>query len=302
MDTAFPRLFSSTQARRRPASRPARRPSDWRVICPCQEHNASRMPVVVRRTLSSSREVLRNPYAALILSVPIAFGAAGFPMGSSRPEATAKPSAASVQPVVADISDALLLADDQLSMIRDELPLQLITPSIRRDFLSPAPVPDGLSLDLVKAEYFRTEIPYGAIIYREARRYGLQPELVAAVVEAESDFRPKLLSNRNAHGLMQLIPSTGQLMGATNLLDPADNVRAGARYLRHLHDRFNGDQTLILAAYNAGPTAVRRFGGVPPFRETQKYLKRVNRSKSKFERRIASRHSALVEMVGVTAE
>lgn len=300
MNTAFPLLSASTRARRRPlASRPQ---SDWRVICPCQEHNAGRTSAVVRKALSSGREVFRNPYAALILSVPIAFGAAGFPMEESTPPANAKPSASSVQPVGADMSLALTLADDQISMIRDELPLQLITPSIRRDFLSAAPLPDALSLDLVKAEFFRTEIPYGSIIYREAKRYGLQPELVAAVVEAESDFRPKLLSNRNAHGLMQLIPSTGQLMGATNLLDPADNVRAGARYLRHLHDRFNGDQTLILAAYNAGPTAVRRFGGVPPFRETQNYLKRVARSKSRFERRIASRHSALVEMVGVTAE
>lgn len=299
MDTAFPLLSGSTPARRRPiASRPQ---SDWRVICPCQEHSAVPMSAVVRKAVRSGREMFRSPYAALILSVPIAFGAAGFPMGESAPLASAKPSVATVRPIVAEVSSALTLADDQIAMIRDELPLQLITPSIRRDFLSAAPLPDALSLDLVTAEFFRTEIPYGSIIYREAKRYGLQPELVAAVVEAESDFRPKLLSNRNAHGLMQLIPSTGQLMGATNLLDPADNVRAGARYLRHLHDRFNGDETLILAAYNAGPTAVRRFGGVPPFRETQNYLKRVDRSKSRFERRIASRHSTLVDMVGVTA-
>lgn len=277
--------------------------AEWRMICPCQQHGG-RAAGVMRRTWQSSREVLRNPYAALIISVPIAFGAVGFPTGDSEPQfsLTKTAAVASIQPITQEVTEAMFLGDDQLSLLRDELSLQLITPSIRRDFLTAAPVPDELSLDLVTAEYFRTEIPYGAIIYKEAKRHGLQPELVAAVVEAESDFRPRLLSHKNAHGLMQLIPSTGELMGAKDLLDPADNVRAGARYLRYLHDRFNGDQTLILAAYNAGPTAVRRFGGVPPFRETQNYLKRVNRSKARFERRIATRHSALVEMVGVTAE
>jgi soluble lytic murein transglycosylase len=205
------------------------------------------------------------------------------------------------KPVSASRSAAIVV-DDQLGMFRDEISLGLITPQIRRDFLSNSSPSDELTLDLVKAEFFRTEIPYGSIIYREAKRYGLPPELVAAVVEAESDFRPKLLSNRNAHGLMQLIPSTGQLMGATDLFDPADNVRAGARYLRYLHDHFRGDQTLVLAAYNAGPGTVRQFGGIPPYRETQNYLARVNRSRLKYERRIARRHEALAEMVSITPE
>ncbi|HUF17341.1 MAG TPA: transglycosylase SLT domain-containing protein [Thermoanaerobaculia bacterium] len=300
MASAFSQPFPEGRSRRRRDGARKVSLAEWRVICPCQQHGTMR---VVHRTLTSSRQALRNPYAALILSVPIAFGAAGFPMVDSEQETPAKRiPVAAVQPTTSEVSSAMFLSDDQLSMIRDELPLRLITPSIRRDFLSVPPVPDVLSLDLVKAEFFRTEIPYGAIIYKEAKRHGLQPELVAAVVEAESDFRPRLLSHKNAHGLMQLIPSTGKLMGAKDLLDPADNVRAGARYLRYLHDRFKGDQTLILAAYNAGPTAVRRFGGVPPFKETQNYLKRVNRSKAKFERRIATRHSALVEMVGVRAD
>ncbi len=300
MASALSQPFAEGRTRLRPDGARKVSLAEWRVICPCQQHGTMR---VVHRTLSSSRQALRNPYAALILSVPIAFGAAGFPMVDSEQETPEKRiPVAAVQPTTSEVSSAMFLSDDQLSMIRDELPLRLITPAIRRDFLSVPPVPDGLSLDLVKAEFFRTEIPYGAIIYKEAKRHGLQPELVAAVVEAESDFKPRLRSHKNAHGLMQLIPSTGELMGAKDLLDPADNVRAGARYLRYLHDRFKGDQTLILAAYNAGPTAVRRFGGVPPFKETQNYLKRVNRSKAKFERRIATRHSALVEMVGVTAD
>lgn len=303
MDTALPQRLIP-----RPTRRPSRNASvrmtmdEWRVICPCQKHGRAGASVAVRRALNNGRDVLRSPYAALFLSVPIAFGAAGLPMFETEETVHASVAPISVSATVPEVANVLTLADDQLSMIRDELPLRLITPSIRQDFLSAATAPDGLSLDLVKAEYFRTEVPYGAIIYREAKRYGLQPELVAAVVEAESDFRPKLLSRKNAHGLMQIIPSTGELMGATDLLDPADNVRAGARYLRYLHDRFNGDQTLVLAAYNAGPTAVRRFGGVPPFRETQNYLKRVSRSKAKFERRVATRHSALVDMVSVTAE
>jgi len=138
-------------------------------------------------------------------------------------------------------------------------------------------------------DFFQTEVPYGGIIYVEARRYHLPPELVAAVVQSESDFRPQLRSHKNALGLMQLIPSTGALMGAQNLMDPADNVRAGVKYLRYLHDRFGGDLPIVLAAYNAGEGNVRRFGGIPPFAETRTYLKRVVRSRDEYQRRLTSR-------------
>lgn len=138
-------------------------------------------------------------------------------------------------------------------------------------------------------DFFHTEVPYGGIIYVEARRYHLPPELVAAVVQSESDFRPELRSHKNALGLMQLIPSTGALMGAQDLMDPAENVRAGVKYLRYLHDRFGDDLPIVLAAYNAGEGNVRRFGGIPPFPETRSYLKKVVRYRDEYHRRVSSR-------------
>lgn len=138
-------------------------------------------------------------------------------------------------------------------------------------------------------DFFQAEVPYGGIIYVEARRHHLPPELVAAVVQSESDFRPELRSHKNALGLMQLIPSTGALMGAQDLMNPAENVRAGAKYLRYLHDRFGDDLPIVLAAYNAGEGNVRRFGGIPPFAETRSYLKKVVRSRDEYHRRVNSR-------------
>jgi soluble lytic murein transglycosylase-like protein len=141
----------------------------------------------------------------------------------------------------------------------------------------------------VREEFFRTEIPYGALIYREAKRNNLPPELVAAVVKAESDFRPRLVSNKNAIGLMQIIPSTGEFMGANDLFDPTDNVRIGTRYLRYLNRRFNGDTTLVLAAYNAGEGTVRRHQGVPPYKETRDYLRKISISHAEYVQRLSER-------------
>ncbi|MDX1584797.1 MAG: lytic transglycosylase domain-containing protein, partial [Thermoanaerobaculia bacterium] len=108
----------------------------------------------------------------------------------------------------------------------------------------------------------------------------------AAVVKTESDFRPRLVSHANAHGLMQIIPSTGRLMGARDLFNPHDNIRTGTKYLRYLYDIYEGDRTMTLAAYNAGLGNVQKYGGVPPFRETQNYVVRVARSNKEYERRI----------------
>ncbi|HEX2252961.1 MAG TPA: lytic transglycosylase domain-containing protein [Thermoanaerobaculia bacterium] len=118
-------------------------------------------------------------------------------------------------------------------------------------------------------------LPYGRLIGAVADREGLDGLLVAAVVEAESNFSPAAVSPVGALGLMQVMPDTGAVYGAENLLDPAQNVRVGARYLRDLLDLYSGDLELALAAYNAGPGNVKRFGGVPPFRETRRYVERV---------------------------
>lgn len=110
-----------------------------------------------------------------------------------------------------------------------------------------------------------------------APRYGLDVPLVLALIKAESDFRPNAISPKRAHGLMQLLPETAALYGVTELLDPRQNILAGVQHLRDLLVVFDGDVTLALAAYNAGSGAVRRYGGVPPFKETETYIKRIRR-------------------------
>ena len=120
-------------------------------------------------------------------------------------------------------------------------------------------------------------LPYGGEIERAARRHRIDALLVAAIVEAESAFNPAAVSPSGALGLMQLMPETAHELGAANMVDPAQNVEAGARYLGHLLRRFDGDLPLALAAYNAGPAAVVRYGGIPPYRETVRYVERVLR-------------------------
>ena len=120
-------------------------------------------------------------------------------------------------------------------------------------------------------------IPYGTLIAEAAQQYRLDGLLLAAVVEAESGYDPRAVSPRGALGLMQLMPATAAHYGATEPADPRANVRAGARYLRDLLRRFDDDLELALAAYNAGPGNVTRYGGVPPFRETTRYVERVLR-------------------------
>jgi soluble lytic murein transglycosylase-like protein len=120
-------------------------------------------------------------------------------------------------------------------------------------------------------------LPWGQAIFETAQRHGLDSLLVAAIVEAESDFRPDSVSHRGAIGLMQVIPlaAPGAEEAGPDLTDPAQNLEAGARYLSYLLKRYNGDLVLTLAAYNAGPGAVSRFGGVPPYQETQRYVEKV---------------------------
>jgi soluble lytic murein transglycosylase-like protein len=109
-----------------------------------------------------------------------------------------------------------------------------------------------------------------------AAKYGLPPSLVRSVMKAESGFQPRAVSPKGAVGLMQLMPGTAQSLGV-NPYDPAQNVDAGTRYLRSLLEKYNGLLRHALAAYNAGPEAVEKHGGVPPFAETLDYIRRVER-------------------------
>ena len=110
-----------------------------------------------------------------------------------------------------------------------------------------------------------------------APEYGLDPDLVLGVITAESAFDPRAESPKGAKGLMQLMPATAGRFGVRDIWDPADNLHGGMSYLRWLLRYYEGDVTLALAAYNAGEGAVDRHGGVPPYRETRRYLKRITR-------------------------
>jgi len=117
--------------------------------------------------------------------------------------------------------------------------------------------------------------PYDDLIIEAAEAYDLDPRLIRSVVEVESAFNPKAVSPAGAKGLMQLRPILARELRVHNPFDPRQNVMGGARYLRRLLDMHEGDIRLALASYNAGPGNVARYGGVPPFQETQKYVKRI---------------------------
>jgi hypothetical protein len=119
--------------------------------------------------------------------------------------------------------------------------------------------------------------PYGELIFAAAERHGLNPDLVAAMVRVESAFQPQVVSPKGARGLMQLMPATASRFGVAvhELENPERNLEAGTSYLSWLLRRFGEDPSRVLAAYNAGEGSVDRYGGVPPYRETQNYLERI---------------------------
>jgi hypothetical protein len=138
----------------------------------------------------------------------------------------------------------------------------------------------------LRAEFFAEEIPYGELIYEKAMKYDVDPALVAAVIEQESRFRPRARSQVGARGLMQLMPRTGRWMGARDLYNPEQNIDAGVRYIKYLDKRFHGDVKKIIAAYNGGEGNVMRYQGVPPFRETRQYVKKVMKNYDKRTRQM----------------
>jgi soluble lytic murein transglycosylase-like protein len=149
---------------------------------------------------------------------------------------------------------------------------------------SDQPPSDGTPSYRVPGTTFRSTRPaearfanaYDGLIERHAATYAVSPQLVRAVVQVESGFNPRAVSHEGAMGLMQLMPATAIEMGVGNPFDPDQNIRGGGAYLRQLLHRYGGDETLALAAYNAGPEAVDRHGyQVPPYRETQRYVSQV---------------------------
>jgi soluble lytic murein transglycosylase-like protein len=251
--------------------------SNFRIICDCQRH---RRP----RSLSERARKIVSRAAAIVVSVPLAL-------------VVLDPPTVAMDLDLAKADQLLRRTTLQQTAPEPEAARTLpvfTTDAIRSTFLEPAREP--LTLDIFKERYFRQHVPYGAIIYREARRHDLAPELVAAMVHTESDFRSTLVSHKSAQGLMQIVPETARLLGIRNPFDPEENIAAGTRYYRYLLNRFD-DQNIALAAYNAGEGNVERFGGIPPFSETQSYVTKVNRRAQRYRQRVHNGFLASVRIM-----
>ncbi len=126
--------------------------------------------------------------------------------------------------------------------------------------------------------------PFQKLIRDAAARYNLDPTLIHSVISIESNFDPKAVSRKNARGLMQLMPRTAELMGVKDSFDPAQNIDGGSHYLSDLLKKYGNDLTLALAAYNAGPDSVDKYGRrVPPYLETMKYVQRIAKTYAKLK-------------------
>ena len=148
-------------------------------------------------------------------------------------------------------------------------------------FFSPAMAPDVIASSQVGVETIPADIPLSGdcdldlIIYRAGEKQGVDPRFIHAVIKQESRYNPKAVSYVGAQGLMQMMPATAERFGLKDPFDPKANVEAGTKYLKWLLKRFGGDVSLALAGYNAGEGAVDKYKGVPPFNETQNYVKKI---------------------------
>jgi len=147
-------------------------------------------------------------------------------------------------------------------------------------FQAPLPVAGAPSLSAIGAGSSQ----FNDLIKEASMKYGVEESLIKAVIQQESGFNPRATSGCGAMGLMQLMPGTARELGVKDGYDPGQNIMGGTQYLRKLLDRFHGDKTLAVAAYNAGPGAVDKHNGVPPYRETQNYVQKVLGNYASFNR------------------
>jgi Rod binding domain-containing protein len=184
--------------------------------------------------------------------------------------------------ITGDELPAFALKSPQQNVIADET-MQVSTKKIEleNEFKPVQPVARPLPGE---AKTLRERVDeFGDVITDAAKQYSLDENLIKAVIAAESRGNISAQSPKNAKGIMQLIDSTASEMGVSNIWDPRENIFGGAKYLRTMLDKFDGDIPLAVASYNAGPGAVKKHNGIPPFRETQKYVQRVMNFMNYFE-------------------
>lgn len=240
--------------------------------------------------------VLRKKYTSWALGATLAFGGIGTPLVMVQNNDTG--SAGDHRKIASMNLDSTLEKDLKAARsIAQQVAggVEAVAHGVEAATSSPlteiAEAPKKLSIitEKVREDFFHKEVPFGSLIYKEAKKNDIRPELIAAVVQAESRFKPTARSGAGAIGLMQLVPRTGRWMGARDLTNPAQNIAAGAKYLKYLNERFDGNETKVIAAYNAGEGNVKRFGGVPPFRETRSYVTKVRNYEEDFKNRVESR-------------
>jgi hypothetical protein len=259
----------------------------------------------LRRTVQAVRprkfQGLRKKYATWALGASLALGGIGAPLkmmqqGAPGTAGNKGARAAAASTAISPLDRALAGDVNAARSIASQVAggVEAVAGGVQAATSSPlqsvkeAPQQLAVISEKAREEFFHKEVPFGSIIYKEAKKNNVRPELVAAVVQAESRFKPTARSGAGAVGLMQLVPRTGRWMGARDLTNPQQNVAAGAKYLKYLHERFDGNETKVIAAYNAGEGNVKRFGGVPPFKETRKYLAKVRTYEKDFKNRVES--------------
>jgi soluble lytic murein transglycosylase-like protein len=240
---------------------------------------------------------LKKKYATWALGASLAFGGIGAPLkmmnndsaGTAKGHKVAGASAALDSELANDLRAARSIAQQVAGGVEAAVGGVEAATSSPLESVASAPKKLSIVTEQVREDFFKKEVPFGSVIYREAKKNNISPELVAAVVQAESRFKPTARSGAGAIGLMQLVPRTGKWMGAKDLTNPVQNIAAGTKYLKYLQERFDGNETKMIAAYNAGEGNVKRFGGVPPFKETRKYLVKVKNYEQEYKSRVENR-------------
>ncbi len=241
---------------------------------------------------------LRKKYATWALGASLAIGGIGAPLkmanndqpaGSTKGAKVAGATAGLDTELASDLKAARSIARQVAGGVEAAVGGVEAAATSPLEAVASAPKKLTIVTEQVREDFFKKEVPFGSIIYREAKKNNVRPELVAAVVQAESRFKPTARSGAGAIGLMQLVPRTGKWMGARDLTNPTQNIAAGTKYLKYLNERFDGNETKVIAAYNAGEGNVKRFGGVPPFKETRKYVSKVRNYEADYRNRVESR-------------